>query len=98
MAIPSDILLPAAHLALGQYRHYKGQRYEVLHTAQHSETNEILVIYRCLYGDFSIWARPLEMFIEPIRWPDGQMRPRFCIVTDHSVNESDDCTDETARL
>jgi hypothetical protein len=61
----------------GLYTHYKGQQYEVLQLAQHSETGEHLVIYRCLYGDFSVWARPLLMFCEPIVWPDGVLRPRF---------------------
>lgn len=81
MATPNDFNRDnASVLPLGQYRHYKGQHYEVLHTARHTETDQILVIYRCLYGDFSIWARPLEMFIEPVRWPDDHVRPRFVII------------------
>ncbi|MEY2862485.1 MAG: hypothetical protein RLY58_192 [Pseudomonadota bacterium] len=72
---------PKTELAFGRYRHYKGNDYEVLHLAQHSETNELLVIYRCLYGDFSIWARPLAMFCEPIQWPDGIIRPRFFLIS-----------------
>jgi hypothetical protein len=50
----------------GHYRHYKGQHYEVVLVANHSETEEPLVIYRCLYGDFSWWARPLDMFAESV--------------------------------
>jgi len=46
----------------GRYRHYKGNFYEVLGIARHSETEEELVVYRCLYGDFSLWVRPLAMF------------------------------------
>lgn len=61
----------------GIYQHYKGQRYQLIECARHSETEEWLVVYRCLYGDFSLWVRPLSLFCEPITWPDGQTRPRF---------------------
>ena len=50
----------------GIYRHYKGNLYQVLHTAQHSETEEVLVVYRCLYGDYDVWVRPLAMFTETV--------------------------------
>ena len=46
----------------GKYRHYKGKDYEVLGVARHSETEEQMVVYRCLYGDYSLWVRPLTMF------------------------------------
>lgn len=59
------------------YRHYKGQYYQVLHTAIHSETGEKLVIYQALYGAFGIWARPHAMFHEIITLADGSKRPRF---------------------
>ncbi|MSR88782.1 MAG: DUF1653 domain-containing protein [Candidatus Margulisbacteria bacterium] len=64
----------------GKYRHYKGQEYEVLFTAKHSETLEDMVVYRALYGDFDIWVRPLTMFQESILI-EGKYVPRFlCIV------------------
>ncbi len=60
----------------GKYRHYKGGEYEVFFVARHSETEEELVVYRTLYGDFSHWVRPLSMFTETIEL-NGQQVPRF---------------------
>lgn len=60
----------------GCYRHYKGNLYEVIATARHSETEELMVVYRCLYGDYSLWVRPLGMFIGQVD-VDGQKLPRF---------------------
>ncbi|MCP2041359.1 hypothetical protein L1281_001957 [Neisseria sp. HSC-16F19] len=63
----------------GIYRHYKGQIYQVLHTARHSETEELLVVYRALYGDYGVWVRPLAMFAETVQY-DGQTVPRFELI------------------
>jgi len=63
-------------IAPGRYQHYKGQEYEVFEVARHSETEEMLVVYRCLYGDFSWWVRPLPMFIETVV-VEGKALPRF---------------------
>ena len=63
----------------GIYRHYKGQDYQVLDVARHSENQEYFVVYRCLYGDYSLWIRPLAMFIETIEF-DGKLVPRFALV------------------
>ena len=63
-------------LAKGRYRHYKGQQYEVFNTARHSETEEVLVVYQCLYDDFAWWVRPLSMFTESVVI-DGKTLPRF---------------------
>lgn len=60
----------------GRYRHYKGNLYEVIETARHSETGELMVVYRCLYGEHSLWVRPLEMFMEKVLI-DGHEVPRF---------------------
>lgn len=46
----------------GKYLHYKGNEYEVMGVAKHSETQELLVVYRTLYGERGLWIRPLEMF------------------------------------
>ena len=63
----------------GIYRHYKGNLYQVLHTAKHSETEEALVVYRCLYGEYGVWVRPLVMFSETVT-VDGKQLPRFEII------------------
>lgn len=60
----------------GLYRHYKGQDYEVLGVATHSETGESLVVYRALYGEFGLWVRPEAMFSETVE-VDGVTVPRF---------------------
>ena len=65
----------------GIYRHYKGSLYEVMGTAQHSESEEPLVVYRCLYGDYSLWVRPLPMFQETVDVA-GEQVPRFMRVED----------------
>ena len=62
--------------APGRYRHYKGGEYQVTGTARHSETGELLVVYRCLYDNDSLWVRPLAMFMEAVR-VDGREVPRF---------------------
>jgi len=65
-------------IKLGKYTHYKGNQYEVIGTALHSETLEELVIYRELSGDSRIWARPAEMWDELVEH-DGQMVKRFTL-------------------
>ena len=63
----------------GIYRHYKGNLYQVLHTAKHSETEEVLVVYRCLYGEYDVWVRPLDMFVKTVK-VDGKQVPRFELI------------------
>jgi len=60
----------------GIYEHYKGNRYEVIGCARHSETEEVLVVYRALYGDFGLWVRALAMFTEMVI-VEGRDVPRF---------------------
>ncbi|NVF13464.1 DUF1653 domain-containing protein [Vreelandella maris] len=62
----------------GIYRHYKGNLYEVMGTAQHSESEEPLVVYRALYGDYGLWVRPLAMFMESVT-KEGNTQPRFAL-------------------
>ncbi len=66
----------ADEVAPGRYRHYKGNCYQVMGTARHSESDELLVVYRCLYGDHSLWVRPLAMFRESVE-VDGKPVLRF---------------------
>jgi len=63
----------------GTYRHYKGNLYEVVDVARHSETEEQLVVYRALYGERGLWVRPLAMFDETVV-VDGVEHPRFARV------------------
>lgn len=60
----------------GVYRHHKGQQYEVLGVARHSETEEEFVVYRALYGERGLWIRPLAMFTERVEQEGGSV-PRF---------------------
>ncbi|TXN31935.1 DUF1653 domain-containing protein [Lacisediminihabitans profunda] len=68
-----------SELEPGLYRHYKGNLYEVVDTATHSETEEKLVVYRALYGDQGLWVRPFAMFRETVE-VEGQSVPRFARV------------------
>lgn len=60
----------------GRYRHYKGNEYEVIGIAKHSETLEAMVVYRPLYGEGGMWVRPAAMFTETVVI-DGKTLPRF---------------------
>ncbi|MGI6269207.1 MAG: DUF1653 domain-containing protein [Candidatus Howiella sp.] len=60
----------------GKYRHFKGNEYEVLFVARHSETMEEMVVYRALYGERAVWVRPAAMWNEIVE-KDGRSLPRF---------------------
>ena len=64
-------------LKAGIYKHYKGNLYQVFHVATHSETREKVVVYQCIYGDYSVWVRPYEMFCEQVTLENGQIQPSF---------------------
>ncbi len=63
-------------IKLGKYRHFKGNEYEVLGIARHSETLAPMVIYKALYGEGELWVRPAEMWNETIT-RDGKAFKRF---------------------
>lgn len=67
----------------GKYRHFKGNLYEVLFTATHSETMEQMVVYRALYGEGGLWVRPASMWTEHVE-RDEYTGPRF-----YPVEEND---------
>lgn len=60
----------------GRYRHFKGNEYEVLFCARHSETGEQMVVYRALYGERGLWVRPAAMWDETVQ-RDGRAVRRF---------------------
>ena len=63
----------------GRYRHFKGKEYEVFGVARHSETEEELVVYHALYGDFGLWVRPVSMWNETVE-RDGKTFRRFTYI------------------
>ena len=65
-----------SEIKIGKYRHFKGNEYEVLYIAKHSETEEDMVVYRALYGDYGIWVRPASMWNETVE-KDGKIHKRF---------------------
>ena len=65
----------------GKYRHFKGNYYEVIGVAHHSETMEEMVVYRALYAEHGLWVRPASMWEEVVD-RDGYHGPRFQYVED----------------
>lgn len=74
-------LVTNSEIKTGLYRHYKGNDYQVIGTATHSETEELLVVYKPLYNDSGLWVRPLTMFLENVE-VDGITMPRFQFLSD----------------
>jgi len=73
--------------APGLYRHFKGGKYELLNVARHSETKELLAVYRSVEDQETIWVRPLEMFTELVEHADAKL-PRFEPVSGSSKKRS----------
>ena len=68
-------------IKLGKYRHFKGNEYEVIAIARHSETCEEMVVYKALYGDGGMWVRPANMWNEEVE-RDGKAFKRFTYIGD----------------
>ena len=68
-------------IKLGKYRHFKGNEYEVIGVARHSESMQEMVVYRALYGDGGLWVRPAEMWKDTVT-REGVTYQRFTYIGD----------------
>lgn len=66
-------------MKIGKYRHFKGEYYQLLHLAKHSETQEEMVVYQALYGEQGVWIRPLSMWNEIVHH-NGESVTRFSYI------------------
>lgn len=79
--MPAEKLPPLTATRTGQYRHYKGLRYQVIATVRHSETLEPMTLYRALYDEQGLWVRPAAMFEEEVVI-DGVRQARFTWISE----------------
>lgn len=79
-----------------RYRHYKGGLYQIVTVAVHTETDENMVVYQALYGDYKVFARPLKMFLETVEDEAGNVVPRF-VREDKSFEKISSIRDMSAK-
>lgn len=67
------------------WQHYKGNLYELIGIARHSETLEDMIVYRALYGEGGLWVRPRSMWLEEVHTPSGTVQ-RFTKIKEGEEN------------
>ena len=85
-----------AAIPLGKYRHFKGNEYEVIAIARHSETEEALVVYKALYGDGGVWVRPASMWNETVERGGKTYRRFYWLDRIERVEKYEELFDEAA--
>lgn len=76
-----------------KYLHFKKKAYQIIGVARHSETNEKMVVYQALYGDFGVYVRPYDMFISEVdheKYPQVKQKYRFAYLEDGKIPEQTD--------